>query len=205
MKELKHVGKIVTNGRKVIVAYRTIPGDSDYCLVVPTENLTDDQHDAIIRLVESSSGQNAYEFAQAMARSFFPNGSIMLANLVANNKLVKIKTDQIVMTPTFSSSIRLDELNAIIAKQKGVSINDLAITPEKPDVDVKEIAQVSEVAPPTPDPIDLIQESAAEVLTDEEIAKKYRSDADRLSKEAAQLRRMAEELAPTIKKRKSTK
>jgi hypothetical protein len=32
------------------------------------------------------------------------------------------------------------------------------------------------------------------------MAKKYRSDADRLSKEAAQLRRMAEDLVPTKKK-----
>jgi len=32
------------------------------------------------------------------------------------------------------------------------------------------------------------------------LAKKYRSDADRLSKEAAQLRRMAEDLVPAKKK-----
>ena len=37
-------------------------------------------------------------------------------------------------------------------------------------------------------------------LSDEAIAKKFRSDADRLSKEAAELRRQAEELVPTKKK-----
>ena len=38
------------------------------------------------------------------------------------------------------------------------------------------------------------------VITDETLAKKFRSDADRLSKEAAELRRQAEELVPTKKK-----
>jgi phosphoserine phosphatase len=37
-------------------------------------------------------------------------------------------------------------------------------------------------------------------LSDEDLAKKFRSDADRLSKEAAELRRQAEALAPTKKK-----
>jgi hypothetical protein len=37
-------------------------------------------------------------------------------------------------------------------------------------------------------------------LSDEDLARKYRSDADRLSKEAAELRRQAETLVPTKKK-----
>jgi len=41
---------------------------------------------------------------------------------------------------------------------------------------------------------------ATSPLTDEDLAKKFRSDADRLSKEAAELRRQAESLAPTKKK-----
>jgi hypothetical protein len=41
------------------------------------------------------------------------------------------------------------------------------------------------------------------VLSDEDLARSYRSQADRLSKEAAQLRRQAEELVPT--KKTSTK
>ena len=37
-------------------------------------------------------------------------------------------------------------------------------------------------------------------MTDEDLAKSYRSQADRLSKEAAELRRQAEALVPTKKK-----
>jgi len=42
------------------------------------------------------------------------------------------------------------------------------------------------------------------IITDEMLAAKYRSDADRLSKEAAALRRQAEELVPTKKASKKT-
>jgi hypothetical protein len=38
-------------------------------------------------------------------------------------------------------------------------------------------------------------------MSDEDLAKSYRSQADRLSKEAAQLRRDAEALVPTKKKK----
>ena len=61
---LKHVGRVAANRRKVIVAYRVIPGDPDNCLVIQTENLSADEHDALIRVVESAAGQEAYEFAE---------------------------------------------------------------------------------------------------------------------------------------------
>ena len=66
MAELKHVGRVIATGKKCIVAYRTLPGDAYNCLIVPTENLPDSYHDAIINLVESNGGQEAYEFAEAM-------------------------------------------------------------------------------------------------------------------------------------------
>ena len=34
MAEMKHVGRYVQNQRKVAVAYRTVPQDSGYCLVL---------------------------------------------------------------------------------------------------------------------------------------------------------------------------
>jgi hypothetical protein len=196
MRELKHVGRSVTNGRKVLVAYRTLPGESDSCLVIPTESLTDPQHDAIISLVESSAAQNAYEFAEVLARSQFPDGSIMLANLHVNKKLMKVRTDAIEMTPTFQVAIRLDQLNAMIAEQRGVAVNDLAIISEKPTTEVQTIAEVSTVPPST-----LVEN--LQPLDDEALAKKYRSDADRLAKEAAHYRKMAEELVPSKRKKKA--
>ena len=55
----KHVGRIISNKRKVIVAYRVVPGDPDNCLVIQTENLSADEHDSLIKAVESAAGQEA--------------------------------------------------------------------------------------------------------------------------------------------------
>jgi hypothetical protein len=196
MANLKHVGKVKANGRKVLVAYRTLPGESDAALIVDTASLTEDQHDSIIKLVESPAGQSSYEFAEAMARTNFPDGSVMLANLHFNGKLIKVKTSEIEMTPSMQATISLDQLNQLIAEQRGISVNDLAIGSGQ---EIQEVAKVTDV-PRTPDVVEEVIQTNEQPLDDEALAKKYRSDADRLSKEAAQLRRMAEELVPTKKK-----
>lgn len=189
MSDLKHVGRIKSNGRKVIVAYRTLPGDPYNCLVVQTENLSPEQHDSIVSLVESSSGQSCYEFAEVLGRSKFPDGSTMLAALHKQGRLNKVPTDAVDMVPNTRVSIPLDELNRIIASQRGVSIEDLAIKPSS--------SKEESVAKPTA-PV------APTALSDEDLAKQYRADAARLSKEAAALRRMADELSPKKSKSKDS-
>ena len=191
------------NGRKVIVAFRTLPGESDSALVIQTENLSDEQHDSLIRLVESPAGQSAYEFAEVLARANFPDGSIMLSSLHVNGRLAKVKTSDVEMTPTLNTKIGLDELNQLIAEQRGISINDLAIGNQ---TQVQDAATIKDISASTE--TDVVAESQVadvpnEPMSDEDLAKKYRSDADRLAKEAAQLRRMAEELVPTKKKAKT--
>lgn len=201
MVNLKHVGRIKANGRKVIIAYRTLPGESDATLIIDTASLTDDQHDSIIKLVESPAGQSAYEFAEAMARTNFPDGSIMLANLHYHGKLTKLKTSDIEMTPTLQSIISLDQLNQLIAEQRGISVNDLALGGGMQATEVASVKDISNTAK-----TNVAAESQVakipnnEPLSDDDLAKSYRSQADRLSKEAAELRRQAEVLVPTKKK-----
>jgi hypothetical protein len=202
MDNLKHIGRIKATGRKAIVAYRTLPGESDSALVVQTESLTNEQHDAIMKLVESPAGQNAYEFAEVMARVPFQEGGLMLNTLHFAGKLTKVKTSEVDMMPNTQTSISLDQLNQYIAEQRGISVNDLALGNQ---TSVKDIASVNNITPSTLEKETATQDVAeqttsSEPLSDADLAKKYRSDADRLSKEAAALRRMAEEIAPTKKK-----
>jgi hypothetical protein len=83
--------------------------------------------------------------------------------------------------------------------QRGVALEDLALKPENG-------APVEKTAEPVVEPIAADTTVVSDQpLSDEDIARKYRSDADRLSKEAANLRRMAEELVPTKKVTTSTK
>lgn len=196
---IKHIGRIKSTQRKVIVAYRTIPGDPYSAIVVPTEILSNDEHDALIRAVESSSGQEAYEFCEAMARSTLPDGRNMLAGFHTTGRMIKVSTSEIEMTPDMKTKISLDELNKIIAEQKGVSLEDLALKgSEESKTTVEEVATVSEM--PSTVVGDALQAPETEVLSDEQLAAKYRSDADRLFKEAKQLREEAEKLVPSKKR-----
>jgi len=196
MSEIKHVGRIRSNSKKCIVVFRTLPGDAYNCLIAPTENLPDSYHDALINLVESTGGQNANEFGEVMARSNFPDGSIMLAAMHTQGMLVKVSTDQVDMIPNNTVRIPLSELNQIIAEQQGVAVDALSIKstiaePQKPKntgkVEVQEVGSVNEVPS---DPTD---------MTPEAQAKRFRSEADKLAKQAAEMRRKAEELVPTKK------
>lgn len=204
---LKHVGRIKKNKRKVIVAYRTVPNESENCIIVTTENLMADEHDTLMRTVESDSGQQANEFADVMARTQLPDGRNMLAGLHTTGKLVKVPTKEVEMTFDKSTTISLDELNKYIAQQRGVGIDDLAVTdgknspdraPDKPVTASEAYSSTNVVVPDESSEIDL------SVLTDEQIATKYRSDATRLFKEAKHLREEAERLSPTKKKATST-
>jgi hypothetical protein len=198
MADIKHVGRIVTTGRKCIIVYRTLPGDAFNALIVPTEALSESYHDALISLVDSTSAQGSNELSEVLARALFPDGSTMLPSLHAKGFLVKVPTDQVLVTPNPSVSILLSELNQQIAEQLGVSVQDLSIkssNAKNPDPKAKEVATVTDISPKQE-----IDVTESKDLSDEGLAKKYRSDADRLSKEAAQLRRLAEDLVPTKKK-----
>ena len=200
MAALKHVGRMANNQRRVIVAYKVLPGDPEHCVVVTTENLEAGDHDALIKLVESASGQQADDLATVMMRSTLSDGSNMLARFHTTGKMIKVKTADVEMIPNQNSSIKLSELNEAIAAQRGVTVNDLAVTGN----DGKTVQQstapamtASEMAAAAPSVAPVADDG---VITDETLAKKFRSDADRLSKEAAELRRQAEELVPTKKK-----
>ena len=198
---LKHIGRMAKTGKKVIVAYRVLPEDAENCLVIATEALDADQHDSLMKLVESNAGQNAYELAEAMSRVTLPDGRNMLAGLHRYGKLTKVPTNIVEMTPDTKSVINLAELNKVIAEQKGVTVEDLAL--QQSGVKKETVAESTDAA---------VEEAAVEpaqattdgVLTDEQLAAQYRSQADAMFKEAKRLREEAEELAPTKRKSKAS-
>jgi hypothetical protein len=152
-----------------------------------------------MKLVESQGAQSSYEFAEVLARTRVQDGSIMLANLHNNKKLLKVKTSEIEVIPNMKAVLGLDQLNQLIAEQRGMSVNDLALGNQTSIQDVAKVNDLTVEEATIPER-SFETKSNMEPLTDTDLAKKYRSDADRLSKEAAQLRRMAEELVPTKKK-----
>jgi len=174
---IKHVGAI--DDKKVVVAYRTLPGDPHSALVIPTASLSQTYHDELFTVVDSKNAQDAYELATVLSVRKFSDGYSMLGALHQTGKLKKVPTSSVTMQPgpQKESWVKLDELNKIIAEQKGISIDELAIT-----------------ASGEPGKTDTVATDG--VLSDDDLAQQYRAQADSLYKEVQELRKKADELSP---------
>jgi hypothetical protein len=84
------------------------------CLVIYPEVLNASWQDAIQRVVESDVGQQANQLADALHRSLLPDGRPILETLHNERMIKKVRTSDIIMTPTTNAAIRLDELNKMI-------------------------------------------------------------------------------------------
>lgn len=200
MADLKHVGRLVSNKRKVVVAFRTLPGDPYSALVISTENLNDRDHDALIKVVESNAGQTAYELADALDRASLPEtADNMLSTFHKRGILTKISTKDVEMVPNASTSILLSDLNQVIAEQRGIGLEDLTVEPGS-NAQVTEVASINKTVDTAPADAQPSQSNDSGVLSDEDLAAQYRSQADAMYKEAKRLRAEADELSPTKKK-----
>ena len=196
MASLKHVGRLIKNNRRVIVAYRVVPDEPENCIICVTESISADEHDSLMKAVESPAGQEANDFALVMARSTVPDGRNMLSHFHKTGKLIKVPTKEVEMVPNRNTSIMLNELNELIAQQQGVTVADLALSdgtkrPTPPAAKLESSPTVVE-SPVTNN----------EPLSDEDIARNLRSQADVMFKEAKQLRDQAEKLSPTKRTKK---
>jgi hypothetical protein len=204
----KHVGKMKNNSARIAVVYRTLPGDPQSALVVGTNGLTDAYHDSLMSLIDSDAGQQANELADVLAVRRFPDGTVMLQYMHANGHLKKVPTKLVLMTPNSQTSTPLDELNNIIAEQKGVKLEDVAVTDgsikEESKPIIKEEIVVSDVVVPETKK-SLVVESTEEISDPILVAKQYRSKADKLAKDAANFRRMADAIDPPKAKESKAK
>ena len=208
MRSLKHIGRIQNTGAKVLVVFRTLPGESNMALVLPVAQLPDQYHDSIMTLVETDQAQDAFEFGEIMHIRLFPDGRPMLRAMQADGRLVKVPTDSVMMTPTTNDTVLLANLNTLIAEQKNCTIDDLckfvAGAPSAKPV-VNDIATVNDMTPAVDSDIPAPVRAQADTniaLSDRDLAKSYRSQADAMYKEAARLRKEADSLDPVIKKTK---
>ena len=131
----KHVGELADESKaKVVVIYRTVPQESNNCLVVGTKFLPDVYHNSLMRAVESEAGQASEELGVFLARQSFPDGTNMLSVLHNDNYIKKFKTKDIVMTygPTEEGRITLKRVNEMIAKEQGDKASEMAVEDDAP-------------------------------------------------------------------------
>ena len=131
----KHIGELADESKaKVVIMYRTVPGEPNNCLVVGTKFLPDLYHNGLMKAVESEGGQQADEFAEYASRQTFADGTNMLAMLHNDNYIKKFKTNEIMVTYGTGEDgrILLNKLNEMVAKEKGTTVKEMAKDPEAP-------------------------------------------------------------------------
>lgn len=113
---IKHIGK--HNNKKVIILYRTVPDEDHMCLVTYSDALPRKYHDTIMPILESQAGQAAEMFAEALHRNLLHDGRNILGSLHKEGFIKKVPTNQVIVTATPTSQVRLDELNSILSEMK---------------------------------------------------------------------------------------
>lgn len=111
---IKHVGK--HNQRSIAIVYRQVPDEDHMCLVMYTDNLPMMVHDEAMKVLESDVGQQAKDLADALFRHIMPDGNNCLGYIHKAGYLKKVPCNQVIVTPTAKSTVRLDELNELINK-----------------------------------------------------------------------------------------
>lgn len=113
---IKHIGK--HGDRKVAIIFREIPGEDHMCLVVYPDTMPVAMHDSLMKVIESDIGQQAENLGDALFRNMFPDGRPMLQTLHEERMMKKVQTKQVVVTPTATSHVNLEEMNSIIREMK---------------------------------------------------------------------------------------
>jgi hypothetical protein len=210
MATLKHVGRIKNTGRRCVVAFREIYNDKGHvvdennCLVFETESLPDAEHQDLMRIVESEPAQVTGDLYNVLGRSRLGTGELALTWLAQSNRLRKLPTSNIDLTPDSKTIIGLDTLNKIVKMQKsGAS-----------QADIENVLRNDTDSPPRDmtSTVDTLTETPAEadtppgdgVLDDAAIASSYIAQAKMFEAQAKDLRAQAKTLKPAAKKRATT-
>ena len=113
---LKHIGR--HGDRKVAILFREVPGEEHMCLVVYPETMPTHIHNSILSTLESPAGQAATSLSDVLHRNLLPDGRPQLEALHKEGMIKKIPTNQVIVTPTAQSSVKLDEMNKIIKEME---------------------------------------------------------------------------------------
>jgi hypothetical protein len=164
-----------------------------------------------MQVLESASGQAATNFADVLHRNVFPDGRPMLEALHREGKLKKVATNQIIITPTASSSLKLDELNRLVKEMESgtealkrlqeIDRNTGMVPPEvkrQAEAEFKKTQQRATTPPPMQAPSNgaLDDQSLAANMLNQ--AKRMEAEAKGLVAEAARMKKEAEKMFPGV-------
>lgn len=203
----KHVGK--HKDRKIVLLFRKVPGEDHMCLIAYSDLLPRLVHDEVMKVLESPVGQQALNLSDALFRHIMADGRNCLEALHRENFIKKVPTNQILITPNTSSSVRLDELNSILDEMaKGEdAIKRLSELDANKGMSGKRTPNAREVGmPPASRTADIPESNNTAVLSDQDLAQQrvkqadaMKANAEQLLQESMRLLEEAAKLDPTIK------
>lgn len=193
---IKHIGK--HNNKKIVLLYREVPDETHMCLVAYSDTLPRIVHDEVMSVLESPAGQSSTSLSDALFRSMLPDGRNTLQALHRDGLIKKVPTNQVIITPNRTSTVRLDELNVIlnemakgeeatkklseIDSQQGMAANSKVNKPPRRGRDVGEPVVIE------------TDTSTSAVLSDADLAKQRRQQAEAMKADAARLLKEADSL-----------
>jgi hypothetical protein len=206
---IKHVGK--HGDRKVCIMFRQVPGEEHMALIIYPETLPAHWQDSIQKALESDVAQQSEDLADALHRSYLPDGRPILETLHQERMIKKVRTGDIIVTPNVNSKIRLDELNKMLNEMKlgeeaikKMAQNDASrgmVAPEvkrKAEAEFKASQAQKQNAP-------AFQAPAQGALSDRDIAanmlaqaKKMEVEAKQLIAEASRMKKDAQRMDPRV-------
>ena len=208
---LKHIGR--HGDRKVAIIFRELPGQEHMCLVIYPETLPTHIHNTIMSILESAPGQQSPNLADVLHRNLLPDGRVILQALHNEGMLKKINTNQVIVTPTANSNVKLDELNKIVREMESgadalkrmqeldasAGIVD-PVTKRKAEKAFKEgrIADAEAMVAPLVAPASGALDDKALAANMLAQAKKMEIDAKGLVAEAARMKKEAQKMFPAV-------
>lgn len=207
---MKHVGK--HGDRKVSILFRQVPGEEHMALIIYPETLPAHWQQAVQSVLESDVAQQAEELADALHRNFLPDGRPILQTLHEERMIKKVRTGDIIVTPTAQSSIRLDELNKMLNEMKlgeeavkKMAENDASRGLVDPQVKRRAEAEFKAKQSQSSTPAPAFQAPAQGALSDRDIAanmlaqaKKMEVEAKQLIAEAGRMKKEAQKMDPRV-------
>jgi hypothetical protein len=184
----KHVGRLISTGKKVAVIFRYIYDDEGkitdktHALAVDTDALPNMWVDSFMDAVLSTEGQDTIDFYKVCMRKTLPDGRFILPALVQEGRMRKIRTNDIMMEPDKQVRIPLNILNEnleAIEKGESETSGTLSSADAVELVDQREASGANDTLGQTE------QETRAWQLRSQ--ANMLRTDAERMEEEAQML------------------
>lgn len=186
---IKHVGRN-KNGTRLVVVFREIPDDEEFCLCVETDSLPDMYHDQLIQEINSRDAQATVDLFEVLSRRSFGDGGQMLNTLHSRGMLKKYAVEDIEMVPMPNRPVPLKLINEQIktgtmdiesktkddVKEKSSAISDTGVSVDT-DAGIVKQTGVSPVIIGSGDDKEIAESKLLQARLLEEDAKKMREEA----------------------------